>query len=213
MSKMNNPGLRRSVGAAAIAAVAAVGLASMGAGNAAARPLPNGSKTTFGVDGEVVKLSRSGESVFPIPTESHNGADRSAEVTGSVFAKFPKGDTGVLSAGYIVGCQVDITGLSIAPGISFTQGVSLFSTSTTPLSVGVSVTPGISIPLNPGQATVIPVGTKSGDSGTLGIQYQQFRIDLTKCGGYASARSIATVELRGDNYVKSSLYGAPFSLN
>lgn len=212
MSKMSNSGLRRVIGASAVAAVAAVGLASMGAGTAAAKPLPNGSKTTVGVDGSVVKLSRTGEKVFPIGTESHNGADRSAEVTGGVFATFPKGNAGVLDVGYVVGCQVDITDFSINPGITFNQGFDFF-TPTAPLTLGVSVGPGITIPLTPGQATYVPIGEKTGDGGTLGVQYQQYRIDVTKCGGYASARSMATIELRGENYVKSTLYGTPFSLN
>ncbi|WP_238981352.1 MspA family porin [Williamsia herbipolensis] len=210
---MSNSGLRRVIGASAVAAVAAVGLASMGAGTAAAKPLPNGSKTTVGVDGSVVKLSRTGEKVFPIRTESNNGIDRGAEVTGSVFATFPKGDAGVLNVGYVVGCQVDITNLSFSPSISFNQGINLLSTNGTPLTLGAAVSPGLTIPLTPGQAKLVEIGEKSGDSGTLGVQYQQVRIDLTKCGGYASARSVATIELRGDNYVKSTLYGTPFSLN
>lgn len=216
MSTKSKLGLRRLAAAAAVVAVSAVGLASMGAGNAAAGALPNGAKTTVGVDGSVVKLSRTGESAFPIPTESHNGADRGAEVNGAVFATFPKGNDGVLSTGYIVGCQINISDLSFSPSISFNQGVDildLIGGGTTPFTLGASVSPGITIPLTPGQAAVVPIGTKSGSGGSLGVQYQQFRIDLTGCGGYAQARAISTIELRGENYVKSTLYGQPFSLN
>ncbi|MGZ8179049.1 MspA family porin [Williamsia sp. SKLECPSW1] len=212
MTTKSKLGLRRLAAGAAIAAVSAVGLASMGAGAAAARDLPAGSKVTTGVDGSVVKLSRSAEKVFPIPTESHNGADRGAEVNGAVFATFPKGGDAVLQTGYIVGCQVDISSLSFSPSISFTQGLNLLG-GDTPLSLGASVSPGITIPLTPGSAAVVPIGSKSGSGGSLGVQYQQFRIDVTGCGGYAQARAMSTIELRGENYVKSTLYGQPFSLN
>lgn len=47
MSKFSKLGLRRMVGAGALAAVAAMGLSSMGAGGAAAAPLANGYKFRF----------------------------------------------------------------------------------------------------------------------------------------------------------------------
>ena len=212
MSTKSKLGLRRLAAGAAIAAVSAVGLASMGAGNAAAGPLPNGSKTTVGVDGSVVKLSRTGEAAFPIPTESNNGADRAAEASGNVFATYPKGSDAYLVTGYIVGCQVDISSLSLSLGGSTSQALQVVPPYVTGSPFG--LTGSLSIPLGPGQAKFVKIGdTKSGKGGTLGIQYRQARIDAPGCAGYAQARAASTIELRGDYYVKSTLYGAPFSLN
>ena len=152
MSKMSMFGLRRVVGVGAITAVAALGLASMGAGNAAAGPLPSGSKVTEGVDGTVVKISRTGESAYPVPSLAANGAGRAAEVSGLVTVT-AGGASGTLTTGYIVGCQVDITG--------FQGGLSGSIDSS--LSVGLSGS--LTFPLTPGQAVFVSLGSKSFEGG------------------------------------------------
>ncbi|MDL9948383.1 hypothetical protein QSJ19_22945, partial [Gordonia sp. ABSL11-1] len=76
MNKFSKRGLRRVVGAGAVAAVAVVGLATMTAGGAGAAPLPNGFKNATGIDGESLQTWRSGESALPAPSVANNGAGR-----------------------------------------------------------------------------------------------------------------------------------------
>jgi hypothetical protein len=38
------------------------------------------------------------------------------------------------------------------------------------------------------------------------------RIQVQGCAGYAQARSYTVVEIIGDNYSKTTLYGMPFSI-
>ncbi|MGU3292354.1 MspA family porin [Williamsia sp. M5A3_1d] len=200
MSKMSNSGLRRVIGASAVAAVAAVGLASMGAGNAAAGPLPGGTKTTVGIDGTAVTISRTAESAYPVASVANNGAGRSAEVSANVFARVKGNATGILTTGYIVGCQIDITGLT--GGLSGSLNI----------VGGGTVAGSISVPLKPGQAVKTPIRVKNIKSGVSAIQYKRYEIAVQQCGGYASARAYTEVQLTGDYYIKSTLYGNVFSI-
>ena len=198
MSKFS---MRRVVGAGAITAVAAIGLASMGAGNAAAGPLASGSKVTSGVDGKVVKIERTGESAYPVQSVANNGAGRAAEVNGKVKV-YSGGTSGTLTTGYIVGCQIDITGLSSTVGGSLNL-----------LSASAGLSGSFTFPLKPGQAVFVPLGTQAFAGNDASIQYQSVGIDVQQCGGYAQARAYSTVTTSGDYVIKSTLYGQPFSLN
>lgn len=200
MSKMSMFGLRRVVGVGAITAVAALGLASMGAGNAAAGPLPSGSKVTEGVDGSVVKISRTGESAYPVPSQANNGAGRAAEVSGLVSVTAGT-SAGTLKTGYIVGCQINIDGLEGA----LTGSADISGT------VGLSGT--LTVPLTPGEVKIVPIGSKSFEGGVASIQYKRQGIDVQQCGGYAQARAYSIVQTSGNYVIKSTLYGAPFSIN
>ncbi len=214
MSKFSKLGLRRVVGASAVAAVAAVGLATMGAGGAAAAPLPNGYKNATGIDGESLQTWRTGESALPAPSVANNGAGRAAVVSGTYRAKASAGVNGNIAVKVLVGCQVDITGLEGGISGSITQALSP------------SLSGSLTIPLNPGQVKVVDVTDKDiKDGGVAAIQLDQFGINVESCGGYASARTIVkTVGAKGYNtddgtvngegtYLQSTLYGKPFSLN
>ncbi|MBT0566596.1 MspA family porin [Williamsia sp. CHRR-6] len=195
---MSNSGLRRVVGAAAVAAVAAVGLASMGAGNAAAGPLPGGSKTTIGLDGTAVKITRSGEGIYPVPSVANNGVGRAAEISGNYFANV-KGDAeGVFDVGYLIGCQVNISSLSLGGSTALNLTAGTFT-----------LNGNVSIPLTPGTTTKVVLAEKSIKKGVSAVQFKRQDIQIQGCGGAAIARSFATVELRGDYYVQSTLYGTP----
>ena len=200
MSKFSMFGLRRVVGVGAITAVAAMGLASRGAGNAAAGPLPSGIKVTQGVDGTVVKISRTGEAAYPVPSLANNGAGRAAEVSGLVTVT-AGGASGTLTTGYIVGCQVDITGLEGGLNASIDSSLSL------------GLDGSLTFPLAPGEAAFVPLGTKSFEGGVASVQYKRQGIEVQQCGGYAQARAFTTVQTEGNYVIKSTLYGAPFSLN
>lgn len=201
MSKFNMFGLRRVVGVGAITAVAAIGLASLGAGNAAAGPLPDGAKKTVGVDDTEIAIVRTGESAYPVPSVANNGAGRAAEVNGTITV-YPGEASGTLTTGYIIGCQIDITGLE--GGLSGSLDI---------LNLAGSLAGSISVPLKPGEAALAVIGEKEFEGDVASIQYRQFGIDVQQCGGYAQARAVSIVTTSGDYVIKSSLYGAPFSLS
>lgn len=216
MSKFSKLGLRRAAGACAITAAAAIGLASMGSGNAAAAPLPNGSKVVTGLQGESVQTIRTGENASPVPSLAANGAGRAANVSGVYTVKTQPGVSGRVYVGFVVGCQVNITGLSggISGGFSLPSSPSLSGS--------------LTVPLTPGSVTTQVVDYKTiGDSGIASFQLSQFQIDVQQCGGFAQARSFVYVmagkdfKVDTDNdvvdadggYIQSTLWGQPFSLN
>ncbi|OPX09676.1 MspA family porin [Gordonia sp. i37] len=216
MSKFSKLGLRRAAGACAITAAAAIGLASMGTGNAAAAPLPNGSKVVTGLDGESVQTIRTGENAWPVPSLAANGAGRAAEVSGTYTVKTEPGVTGRVYVGFLVGCQINITGLE--GGLSGSLD----------LTAGPSLSGSLSVPLAPGQVSTTVVDYKSiGDAGIAAFQLDHFGIDVQQCGGFAQARSFVYVmagkgfKVDTDNdvidsdggYIQSTLWGKPFSLN
>ncbi|WP_168704294.1 MspA family porin [Gordonia paraffinivorans] len=213
MSKFSKRGLRRAAGAVAIASAAVMGVAGMGAGDAAAGKLANGYKKVTGVDGETIQTWRTGEFALPAPSVANNGAGRSAVVSGTYQVKASSGVSGNLAVKLLVGCQVDITGLEggLDAGIS-----------TSALSAAGS----ISIPLSPGQVAWVDVTNKDlSDSGQAAIQLSQFEVSVQNCGGFASARTVAKVigakgyntddgTVNGEGtLIQSTLYGQPFSLN
>ena len=226
MSENRKSGLRRGARIAGLGAAAAVALGLMSTGAASADtfiPLPDGSKV-----GPNVTLTRTAESALSSPSLAANGAGRVAWVSGTVVAdvKGIKDVTDVpeansttnnagtyngtnastthgvsrVSTGYIVGCQVDITGLSANP--SFSLGLDSLSTSA-----------GLTVPLASGEVKYVPLGGKDiKKDGVYALQYQDAELQVQKCGGFAQARSYSVVEIVGNDYSKTVLYGAPFSI-
>ncbi|QHE71272.1 MspA family porin [Rhodococcus sp. WAY2] len=227
MSENRKSGLRRGARIAGLGAAAAVALGLMSTGAASADtfiPLPDGSKA-----GPNATLTRTGESALSSPSLAANGAGRVAWVSGTVVAdvKGIKEVTEVpaangvaansagsyngtnattthgvsrVSTGYIVGCQVDITGLSANP--SFSLGLDSLSPSL-----------GLTVPLNSGEVKYVPVAAKDiKKDGVYALQYQDAELQVQKCGGFAQARSYSVVEIVGNDYSKTVLYGAPFSI-
>ncbi|OUS92368.1 MspA family porin [Rhodococcus sp. NCIMB 12038] len=226
MSENRKSGLRRGARIAGLGAAAAVALGLMSTGAASADtfiPLPDGSKA-----GPNATLTRTAESALSSPSLAANGAGRTAWVSGTVTADVkgikevtdvPEANSttnnagtyngtnattthGVsrVSTGYIVGCQVDITGLSASP--SFSADLS-------------SLTPslGLSVPLNSGEVKYVPIAAKDiKKDGVYALQYQDAELQVQKCGGFAQARSYSVVEIVGNDYSKTVLYGAPFSI-
>ncbi|GAC48923.1 MspA family porin [Gordonia aichiensis] len=214
MSKFSKLG-RRGAAAAAVAAAAVIGATSMGAGHAEAGALANGYKQSSGINaGETVQIWRKGESANAVPTVANNPASRAAVTSGTYIAKLGSGLSGNISLNYIVGCQVNIDGLSLG----LTGGFDI--------SPSISASGSISLPLSPGQVAVVSAfdkDIKAGGSSTL--QATGIQVALPNCGGYASARSaVKVVAGNGYNtdkgtvngsgtYLQSTLYGQPFSLN
>ncbi|AZG45048.1 MspA family porin [Gordonia insulae] len=214
----------RMAGVSAVAAGAAAGAVVAGIGSAGADAfvkLPGG--TAHGVG---VTLSRSGESAQVSPSMAGNPASRTAWVSGTVTLKAPKlkpakagpssgpageselpgsngtmtnGAAATLSTGYIVGCQVDIKGLS--GDLSAT------------LSASPSATASLSVPLAAGQVAFVQVSRKNIEKpGTYTIGYDRAQLTVQNCGGYAQARAFSTVETTGKLHQKVNLYGKPFSI-
>ncbi|SDC80020.1 MspA family porin [Rhodococcus tukisamuensis] len=202
------------------AAVWVLGVLSVGVAQADTFvPLPDGSKA-----GPGVTVSRTGESAVISPSLAANGAGRAAWVSGTVTADVSgvsgEGEAGPsngaagapgtnnssthgvsrISTGYIVGCQVDITGL----GGSIGGGISLD---------GPSMSGSLTVPVSAGQVKFVNVvGKDIKKNGKYSVEYQDTQLEVQNCGGYAQARSYTVVEVVGDNYSKTTLYGQPFSL-
>ncbi|NLU82601.1 MspA family porin [Rhodococcus sp. HNM0569] len=201
MSKIRKSGVRRAARVASVGAAGAValGLMSTGAANADTFvPLPGGEKVVNAGDVSV-KVARNAESALVSPSLAANGAGRVAWVTGDVFADLQGAEEGTLTTGYIVGCQVDITGLSA--GLS--GSLSLDS---------LSLDGSLSLPIAPGEVKFAKIGSKDIKSGVSAIQYKDAEIEVQGCGGYAQARAYSVVEVPGNHYVKGTLYGQPFSI-
>ncbi len=205
---MRNNLMRSAVVAASVAAIGATSLIA-GSGAADAARLPNGAKTTTGIDGQKVTIKRTGERFRIQHSVANNGAGRAAAISGTYRASVNKGK-GTMVVGYLVGCQVDITGFS--GGISGSIALS-----------GPSLSGSLSVPLNPGQVKFVHGEGVSLHEGKGTVMVDSFQLDVQQCGGYASARSAVKVMaadgldtedgLSGDSgFLQATLYGKPFSL-
>lgn len=220
---------RRVAAAAGAAGVAVMGLTSLGAGGAAAGPLPGGYLSKTLVDGTPVSVRLFDESVnvqrplIAFPTT------REAWVTGKVKVTVGgEAEGGSIKAGYIVGCQVNVgIGADLGGGIGLDAAPSG--------NGGIDAAPrwggnygnpggGSSLDLGPGDVTYLPVITEedsdddavesfsfSGNTG--GVAYSQEALPRVDCGGFAEAKAKITVTVNTDA-VKGvvTLYGQPFSL-
>ncbi|MEU7631524.1 MspA family porin [Nocardia sp. NPDC049190] len=223
MSENRTNGLRRGARVAGVGAAAAVamGLLSTGAANADTFvPLPDGQKV-----GPGVTITRTGERALVSPSLAANGAGRVVWVSGNAIADVsvtPEGSIGPnngaaggpgtnnssthgasqLSTGYIVGCQVSIADDAISAGVS--GGVNLS---------GASAGGSIGLNLGPGEVKFVQIDYKDIlKPGVYSVEYQDAEIQLQGCAGYAQARSYTVVEIIGDDYSKTTLYGMPFSI-
>ncbi|WP_435591603.1 MspA family porin [Nocardia sp. bgisy118] len=223
MSMNRSSGLRgvgRVAGVGAAAAVA-MGLLSTGAADADTFvPLPNGERV-----GPGVTIARIGERAVISPSLAANGAGRVAWVSGTVTADVtgtPEGKVGPnngpangpgsnnssthgasqLNTGYIVGCQVAIGDDAISAGLS--GGIDLS---------GGSLGGSIGLELGPGQVKFVQIDYKDIlKPGVYSVEYQDVEIEIQGCAGYAQARAYTVVEIVGDHYSKTTLYGMPFSI-
>ncbi|MET8875665.1 MspA family porin [Nocardia sp. NPDC004604] len=214
-------GVRRGLGIAGAGAVVAVGLLSTGAANADAFvALPDGQKAGPGVN-----IIRNGEHAIVSPSLAANGAGRTVWVSGNAIAEVavtPEGAVGPnngasgaagtnnssthgisqLSTGYLVGCQVSIADNAISAGVS--GGINLS---------GGSLGGSVGVNLGPGEVKFVQIDYKDiPKPGTYSVEYQDAEIEIQGCAGYAQARAYTVVEIIGDHYSKTTLYGAPFSI-
>ncbi|MFI9510395.1 MspA family porin [Nocardia sp. NPDC052566] len=223
MSENRTSGLRRGARVAGVGAAAAValGLMSTGAANADVFvPLPDGQKV-----GPNVTVTRTGEHAVISPSLAANGAGRVVWVSGNAIADVavtPEGTVGPnngatgapgtnnssthgasqINTGYIVGCQVAIADNAISAGVSGSVNLD-----------GGSVGGSIGLQLGPGEVKFVQIDSKDiTKPGVYSVEYQDAEIQIQGCAGYAQARSYTVVEIIGDHYSKTTLYGAPFSI-
>ncbi|MCX4093256.1 MspA family porin [Nocardia sp. alder85J] len=208
--------VRRAAGVA-LAATAAVGLGAAGAANADTFvPLTDGH-----TDGAGAVIDSRGEHALISPSLAGNGAGRNVWVSGDVSADVDTPDgaagpwngaaggtgtnnssthgTSELTVGYVVGCQVSLGSLSTSMSAALSSAPSLAGS--------------LSLPLKPGEITWVTIDQKDlPHTGTYHVDYQDSQLSVEGCAGYAQARQVVVVEIIGDDYSKTTLYGQPFSL-
>ncbi|MGI5220574.1 MspA family porin [Nocardia sp. CA-290969] len=209
------------IASVAAAAAAAVGLFSTGAANADTfiplpgaelhHTLPNGLQVTARIANESALIN---PSMGSTPLHRNTWVSASAQV--EVHGKH-KGTK--ITPGYVVGCQVDISGGTGQGGAGAAmKGENLSANAST----------GANLTLGPGQATSFLIldiekpdvygneghqfATKfTGPSGS--VTWTDTTIGLNGCAGYAQARSFVRVEVSTDNGISEfRVWGAPFSL-
>ncbi|MFT4201381.1 MspA family porin [Gordonia sp. (in: high G+C Gram-positive bacteria)] len=210
-----------------VAAAAALLTVIPTAGADTFRRLPAGKAR--GEDG--LTIIRSAESARVGPSLAANGMGRSAWVSGHVRVLAPNidetaagpnngprgedampGSNGTSTTGaggtttvvYVVGCQVDISGLSLG------GGTGIGNLGAAPL---LGLNGALSLGLAPGQVKYAIIDRKQMTKrGTYYFNWHNSQMDIQGCGGYAQARSLAVVETTGNNHQKIQLWGRPFSI-
>lgn len=214
-------GLR--LAAVGAATTVALGFFSAGAANADTfTALPDGEVTKTLVDGTVVKITRTGESVNVSPSMGATPLHRNSWVSGRIGAEVtgPNAKGGSINVGYVVACQATLgakggadTGIgSNWEGDKTTQSAK----SSTTVTVGPGQAANFRI-LDIEKADAYGAESHSGShsfKGTSGsVTYADSTMSVNGCTGYAQARSFATVTVNTDTVTSTTtLWGQPFSI-
>ncbi|NKY36897.1 MspA family porin [Nocardia speluncae] len=211
------------IASVAAAAAAAVGLFSTGAANADTFvPLPGAELHHTLPNGLGVTARIAHESALINPSMGSTPLHRNAWVSASAQVEVHGKHNGTkITPGYVVGCQVDISGGGANGGADVTSDYAGENV-TGKLSTGGNLT------LGPGQATSFLLldiekpdaygneghqfATKfNGPNGS--VTWTDSTIGLNGCGGYAQARAFVRVEVATDNGTSEfRVWGQPFSL-
>ncbi|MGW0252342.1 MspA family porin [Nocardia goodfellowii] len=188
-------------------------------------PLPGGTITRELADGTTVTVRIDGESAKISPSMGATPMHRNVWVTGrgSVELAGPSAATATIkiSPGYLVGCQVDITGASGTNNESATvQPGTMPIAPTESFGAGIIIGPGASRTLlmldlerpdDYGQEDHKRYNKIPGPYTSVTWIDETFAVD--GCGGYAQARAFVAVEVAGSNFVGNVLlWGQPFSI-
>ncbi|GAB2634307.1 MspA family porin [Nocardia goodfellowii] len=212
------------LGAALAATVFGIGQTAV-AGADTFIPLPGGTITRELADGTTVTVRIDGESAKISPSMGATPVHRNVWVTGraSVELAGPSASTATIkiSPGYLVGCQLDISGVTGTNNETATA-----SANTVPIAPTESF--GAGITLGPGQAVARLMldlerpddyGQEShkrynkvpGPRTSVTWIDETFSVD--GCGGYAQARAFVAAEIDSSNYIGNVLlWGQPFSM-
>ncbi|MBY8857892.1 MspA family porin [Nocardia sp. CA2R105] len=219
--------LARVAGVGAVA-TAALGLLSTGAANADTFvPLPGGSIVRPLSDGTSVHVWMDGESANINPSLGSTPLHRNSWASGTAHVHIDGKTTakgGNIYPGYVVGCQVNISGggVNAAPSVGGSWDSSGNVTPSASMGTGGNLT------LGPGQAQAFYVldleqkddfgadthKTRLAFTGNDGsVSWADETIGLTGCAGYAQARSFISAEVQTDSVISwVTLWGKPFSL-
>jgi hypothetical protein len=213
---------------AAVAAVAAVACATVSVGTASADtyvPLPNGKKVVA-TDGSFQVTLRSTNNHAKIIPSLATAQTRTTWVTstGWVDITGAKGDlNGTLNLSLMSGCQFPG---AIGGGVTLSgpgAGASVGPGGGASASLG-GVGANLNVPLSPGTTsgvtgnagqypwTSVLDNISISKNGSYSVTLKDYDVNYGNCSGYAQARVVTWVELKGSNRVQGYLYGAPFSL-
>ncbi|NMO03095.1 MspA family porin [Gordonia sp. TBRC 11910] len=173
-------------------------------------------------NGTTVTIDRTDETVVVTPSMGATPVHRNAVVSGRYRVSLSKPATFLVQAGYIVGCQVSVNGLT-STGTG--SGTANNSTGVVTPTVG----GGATLSVGPGQAVAYnvtdyeradPFGADQHkkwvqyrNTAHGSLSYKGTSLSVTGCGGYAQARSYANVWVITDTTDQIvSLYGRPFSI-
>ena len=222
---MNKISTRRAIAAAGVAGAALMGLSSLGAGGAAAGPLPGANVTKTLVDGTPVNIRLFDERVDVHPAVTNVPTSREVFTSGKIQVTVGgKATGGTIAAGYVVGCQLQFgasgqgaTGNVLSEGLNDSKWPDHDASSaggTFTLAPGQAVyapTVGSLVGLKDSNSNAINAITFSGSTG--GVAYGQEKFGVDGCAGYAQAQAKITVTVETDS-VKGvvTAYGRPFSI-
>ncbi|GAA1618510.1 MspA family porin [Nocardia ninae] len=197
------------------------GLLGWSQGVAAADVVPDRSRVVLTDDGWTLTVTKAAETLDRYPNLAATMFTREGFVSLKAVAEIsgagtqPVG-TGVVSFGYQVGCQIDVSsGLTTGLGMSVGPNASLNISYPPSVSVGVnaSVSPNISTTLKPGSIATVEFGRKQLAAGRASIAMDQVEVKVDACMGPVSLRSFATATIStptADN--TTTAYGDPIWL-
>ncbi|MFC7755740.1 MspA family porin [Tsukamurella soli] len=211
-----------------VALVAAAAVAAVTAGQANADtfvPLPDGKKNVAAAGRFSAVLRSTGNHAKILPSLA-TAQTRTTWVTTNGFLDLEGAGqdvNGTLNLSLVSGCQFPgAIGVSIGisgPGVAANVGPNAGA------SAGLGgVSGGLGIPLSPGTTSgvtgnagqypwtsVLDNVPVTGD-GTWSVGLKDYDVNYGNCSGYAQARVVTWVELKGSDRVQGYLYGKPFSL-
>ncbi|WP_420751691.1 MspA family porin [Rhodococcus sp. O3] len=220
-------GLRRGLQAAGVGATVAVaiGFASVGAANADTFvPLPDGTITEK-VGTTTVTVTRTNESANINASLGATPTHRNVWVSGRAEVKLdgPGVTGGRIQPGYVVGCQVNITGTG---GAGATGSGDLKDSTGVTMKSGLNANVGVT--LSPGQAVnfhVLDLEQENAFGERVNRPFMMFKgkegsvtwgdstLKVDGCAGYAQARSFVKVTVNtATDTQQVTLWGQPFSI-
>jgi len=206
----------RTIALAGVVGAAAMAFTGVTAGYADAGKLPGVYKhknlgdgsVTIRLYDEAVRVSRA---VTNVPTS------REVWVSGKVAVNTSGLEGATVTAGYIVGCQLNF-GADASGGAALdfdTAGQALINQDDTTVGGGFELSPGKAafVPIVKAKVDGEDVDAISFSEGRGGIAYSQERFGVDGCAGFAAARAAIKVQVASDT-VKGNItaYGKQFSL-
>ncbi len=214
---------RRLAAAAGIVGVALMGLTTIGSGAASAGKLPGGHASKKLVDGSTVNARLYDEFVnYKAGNVASIATSREVWVSGKIAVNVGGGaEGGSINGGYVVGCQVNLLGVSGSGGAENGSNEAPMDSP--------SANAGGTLSIGPGQAGYVPIiQTTSGDYTNYkdfdvndftftgnrgGVAFSQEGFRVNGCAGYASARARFDITVVTDTALSHVVvWGKPFSI-